>query len=187
MTDSTPPAAPETSPAPLPSTDTPPRPQYEFDENQNRLINYLASSMMWVTIPMILIGIAHIAMAITLAFRVGRDGAHLFAVLGYIIAAILSFVFAYWLRKAAEAFFKITKTAGSDISHLMVGLRNLASYFGLIAFIVQIYLFLLGLLVLFMIVGLVFGAFRGPTPTPQPAEPVPVEATAWHFVPSASS
>ena len=186
MTDPNPPAAPETSPAPSPGPDTPPRPQYEFDENQNRLINYLASSMLWVTIPLILIGIAHVAMAIALAFRVNRDGAHLFAVLGYVIAAILSFVFAYWLRKAAEAFFKITQTAGSDISHLMTGLRNLASYFGLIAFIVQIYLFLLGLLVIFMIVGLVFGVFRGPAPEPKPVDPVPVEA-AWRFEPSALS
>src|SRR5262249_18683185 len=178
---------PETPPTPSPGPDTPPRPQYEFNENQNRLINYLASSMAWVTIPLILLGIAHVAMAIALAFRVGRDGAHLFAVLGYIIAAILSFMFAYWLRKAAEEFFQITRTTGSDITHLMAGLRNLASYFGLMAFIVQIYLFLLGLLVVFMIVGLVFGVFRGPAPPqPQPTEPVPVE-TSWRFEPSASS
>ena len=65
--------------------------------------------------------------------------------------------------RTADAFVRVTTTTGRDISNLMTGLRNLASWFDLLAFFVKVYLFLLGVLLIVMLVGLLYngGSFRG--------------------------
>ena len=48
----------------------------------------------------------------------------------------------------------------------MTGLKNLGSWFDLLAFFVKLYLILLAILLILMAVGLLTGAFRGPQPVP---------------------
>ena len=80
--------------------------------------------------------------------------------LGHGIAAVLCYLLATWLIKAAAAFVRVTTTTGRDVSHLMTGLKNLASWFDLLAFFVKMYLILLGIMVVLLAIGLLAGAFK---------------------------
>ena len=155
---------PTSTPAP---SGTPPvsppdvRPQYEFDEAQNEVINHLAMAILWVRIPLLIAAVLQGLLAIGLAFRIPKDGAHIIGALGHAIAAVICFLLANWLIKAAAAFVRVTTTSGRDISHLMTGLKNLGSWFDLLAFFVKLYLILLGVLLLILAIGLFAGAFKG--------------------------
>jgi hypothetical protein len=147
---------------PAPPADT--RPQYEFDESQNAIINELALGMMWVRIPLIIVGVLQGIIAVGLAFRIPQDGAHVIGVIGHALAAVVCFLLSGWLLRAAAAFARVTTTTGRDITNMMTGLKNLASWFELLAFFVKLYLILLGILLLLLLVGLFAGAFKGPVP-----------------------
>jgi hypothetical protein len=155
------PASPGT-PAPPPDVPTDGRPQYEFDAAQNEVINNLAMAILWVRIPLLVAAVLQGLIAIGLAFRIPKDGAHIVGVLGHALAAVVCYLLANWLIKAAAAFVRVTTTSGRDISHLMTGLKNLGSWFDLLAFFVKVYLILLGVLLLLLAIGLFAGAFKGP-------------------------
>jgi hypothetical protein len=157
---------------PKPSEPTPPTPEtppvvirseYEFDDAQNRVIDELAMAMVWVRVPLLVVGLLQGIIATGLALRLQRDGAHIVGVLGHAMAAVVCFVLSGWLLRAAAAFSRITTTKGRDISHLMTGLRNLGSWFDLLAFFVKLYLALLGVLIVVMLIGLLAG-FQEPPP-----------------------
>jgi Na+/melibiose symporter-like transporter len=150
------PATPETPP-----TDT--APEYEFSDAQNRVIDDLAMAMVWVRVPLLVAGLLQGVIATGLALRLQRDGAHIVGVLGHAMAAVICFMLSGWLLRAAAAFSRITTTKGRDISHLMTGLRNLGSWFDLLAFFVKLYLALLGVLIVVMLIGLLTG-FKEPSP-----------------------
>jgi len=156
-----PPAPPETTAAP---PDVPPdnRPQYEFNEAQNEVINNLAMAILWVRVPLLIAALFQSLIAIGLIFRLQKDGAHIVAILGHFLGAVVCFLLANWLIKAAAAFVRVTTTTGRDITHLMTGLKNLGSWFDLLAFFVKLYLILLGVLLAVLVIGLLAGAFRGP-------------------------
>lgn len=163
MSDANPPAS---TPTPAPDGSGPPadsRPQYEFDAAQNQVINTLALAIIWVRLPLLVAGLFQALIATGLAFRVPKDGAHIVGVLSHAVAAVVCFLLAAWLYRAADAFVRVTTTTGRDVSNLMSGLRNLASWFDLLAFFVKVYLFLLGVLLIVMLVGLLTGggAFKG--------------------------
>jgi hypothetical protein len=160
-----------TPPAPAadaaPPSDAPPttaRPEYEFDDEQNKVIDELAMAIVWVRLPLLITGLLEALIATGLAFRLPYDGAHIFGVLGHALAAVVCFLLANWLMRAATAFARITATKGRDISHLMTGLKNLGAWFDLLAFFVKLYLFLLGLLLVLLVIGHLTGAFQGPDP-----------------------
>lgn len=161
-------ATPSETVAATPPATTPPsppvdeRPQYEFDPAQNEIVNNLAMAILWVRLPLLLAAVLQGLIAIGLAFRIPRDGAHIVGVLGHGIAAVICYLLANWLVKAAAAFVRVTNTTGRDISHLMTGLTNLGSWFNLLAFFVKMYLILLGLLLVLLAIGLFAGAFKGP-------------------------
>lgn len=158
MTDPTVPATPipETTPVAPP----PDAPQYEFNEAQNQVINDLAMAIVWVRLPLLVAALLQAMIAVGLAFRVGRDGAHIVGVLGHALSSVVCFMLANWLMRAAAAFARVTTTTGRDISHMMTALRNLGAWFDLLAFFVKLYLLLLGLLLAVLCFGLLFGVFR---------------------------
>jgi small-conductance mechanosensitive channel len=149
------------SPPAVPPDD---RPQYEFDAAQNEVINSLAMAILWVRLPLLLAAVLQGLIAVGLAFRIPKDGAHVIGALGYGLAAVVCFLLANWLIKAAAAFARVTNTTGRDITHLMTGLKNLGSWFDLLAFFVKLYLILLGVLMLLLFLGLITGAFKEPPP-----------------------
>jgi len=144
------------------------KPQYEFDAAQNEVINNLALAILWVRFPLLIAGVLQGLIAIGLAFRLPKDGAHIIGVFGYGIASVVCFLLANWLIRAAAAFARVTNTTGRDISHLMTGLKNLGSWFDLLAFFVKMYLVLLGVLLVLMAIGLFTGAFKEQLPPPPP-------------------
>lgn len=147
---------------PTPPTPIDERPQYEFSAAQNEVINNLALAILWVRFPLLIAGIMQGLIAIGLLFRLPKDGAHIIGVFGYGLASLVCFLLASWLIKAAAAFARVTTTTGRDITHLMTGLKNLGSWFDLLAFFVKMYLILLGILLILMAIGLFTGAFREP-------------------------
>jgi hypothetical protein len=144
------------------------RPQYEFDAAQNEVINNLALAILWVRFPLLIAAVLQGLIAIGLAFRLPKDGAHIVGVFGYGLASLVCFLLANWLIRAAAAFARVTNTTGRDISHLMTGLKNLGSWFDLLAFFVKMYLILLGVLLVLMAIGLSTGAFKESLPPPPP-------------------
>jgi hypothetical protein len=162
--ESLPPATPAAPPEPAPTYT---RSEYEFDSEQNRVIDDLAMAMVWVRLPLLIAGLMQAIIATGLALRLPRDGAHIVGVLGHALAAVICFMLASWLLRAAAAFARITTTKGRDISHLMTGLKNLGSWFDLLAFFVKLYLVLLGVLVFLMLLGYIAG-FREPAPVEVP-------------------
>lgn len=161
MTDPTVPATPPTADAAAqpvaPQSDGP---QYEFNDAQNQVINDLAMAIVWVRLPLLVVALLQALVAVGLALRVGRDGAHIVGVLGHALSSVVCFMLANWLMRAAAAFARVTTTTGRDISHLMTALRNLGAWFDLLAFFVKLYLLLLGLILAILCFGLLFGTFR---------------------------
>ena len=160
MTDPTVPATPTPTPETPPAAPPPDGPQYEFNEAQNQVINDLAMAIIWVRLPLLVAALLQAMIAVGLAFRVGRDGAHIVGVLGHALSSVVCFMLANWLMRAAAAFARVTTTTGRDISHMMTALRNLGAWFDLLAFFVKLYLLLLGLLLAVLCFGLLFGVFR---------------------------
>lgn len=151
--------------APNPGTAPPaeaPRPQYEFDAAQNEVIDSLVRAMLWVRLPLVVVGVVQSIIAIGLCFRLARDGAHIVGIIGHLLTAVICFLLANWLFKASAAFARVTTTTGRDISFLMLGLRNLVAWFDLLAFFVKLYLALLCVVLLILVIGLFAGAFKGP-------------------------
>ena len=138
------------------------RPQYEFDDAQNRVIEQLANAIMWVRVPMFIAAVLQAVIATGLAFRLHKDGAHIVGIIGHGLAAIVCFMLASWLARAAKEFHLITTTKGSDITHLMRALRSLDAWFDTLGFFVKLYLFLLGVLIVILLVGLIGGVFKEP-------------------------
>ena len=159
------PSEPPVASTPMPESSSPPaddRPQYEFDAAQNQVINDLAMAILWVRAPLLIVALLQALVAVGLAFRIARDGAHVIGVFGHGLAAVVCFLLANWLVKAAAAFARVTTTTGRDVTHLMTGLKNLGSWFDLLAFFVKLYLALLGVILVLLAIGLIAGAFQGP-------------------------
>lgn len=142
-------------------------PEYEFTPEQNQVIDSLTNGILWVRIPLILTGLFQSIIAIGLSFRLHLDGSHIIGVLGHALAAVFCFLLAGWLRQAAAAFTRVTTTTGRDITNLLLGIRNLAFWFEMLAFFVKVYLILLGILLFVLFLGLLSGSFKGPG-SPQP-------------------
>jgi hypothetical protein len=136
-------------------------PEYEFTEPQNAVLDDLARGILWVRIPLFIVGVLQIVFAVGLAFRLRQDGAHIIGILGHIMVGIVCFLLASWLLRAAAAFSRVTHTTGRDITNLMIGLRNLAVWFDMLAFFVKLYVIMLGILLVVLLIGLFGGAFRG--------------------------
>jgi len=161
-TPNTPPTGDVAPPVQVTVAPTDSRPEYEFNEAQNAVINSLTAGILWVRLPLFIVGVFQIVIAVGLAFRLHRDGAHIIGIMGHGLAAIVCFLLSNWLLRAAAAFIRVTTTTGRDITNLMTGIRNLAVWFDMLAFFVKLYLALLSVLLIIMLVGLFAGAFRGP-------------------------
>lgn len=163
------PVSPAGEPGAVPATSGPglAPPEYEFTPEQNQVIDSLTNGILWVRIPLILTGLFQSIIAIGLAFRLHLDGSHIISVLGHALAALFCFLLAGWLRRAAAAFTRVTTTTGRDITNLLLGIRNLAFWFEMLAFFVKVYLILVGILLFVLLLGLLSGSFKGPG-SPQP-------------------
>lgn len=125
---------PVTTPVPPPD-----RPQYEFTPPQNAVIDDLARSLAWVGIPLLVLAVINAVNAVVHFARVGQSTAELVPAGGALIGAVFFFLLSSWLSQAAAAFDRVAHTTGYDISHLMAALANLGRTFGVLAFLIQVY------------------------------------------------
>jgi hypothetical protein len=129
------------APSPTPSGASPhdvrtPDKQYEFKEDENRIIGQLASKMNFVGLFLFANGILTVAIGVHPLFHVGP-----------IITGALMCVVGLWTQRASSSFRNVVDTEGHDISHLMKALDDLRKLYSL-----QFWLVILG--VLLALVGL---------------------------------
>jgi hypothetical protein len=132
-------------PAPAPG-------QYEFTSRQNDVIAPLARDMVWVAVPLQLVGVLYGIGLVLCVIRAFTDP-HLVLQAVLIGLAMLFFLgLGTWTSRSAGAFKHIVTTQGQDISHLMDALNNLRKMYGLLGFIVKLYV---GILAVALAVGLI--------------------------------
>lgn len=143
---------PEPTPAPPES-----RPQYEFDETQNRVIDDLSNSIAWVSGLLVVVAvlnglnsIAHFARAARASIVEELVPAGL-----ALVGLIFFYLLAKWLGGAANAFSRVTHSRGFDITHLMNALQDLRKTFGLLAALIQVYLIFLFISLVVVIVMMI--------------------------------
>jgi hypothetical protein len=110
--------------------DVAPAREYEFDMNENEVIDGLASPMKLVGIISIVFGVLTLIPAF---LSIASFGGMLL-----LFEAIALLAIGGWLTGAARAFRDIVTTDGSDISNLMIALRKLRSVYTLQAWIMAI-------------------------------------------------
>ncbi len=124
-------------------------PQYEFTDEQNRVIEDLATKMRLVGTVLQVFGVLGI---ITGLVGITHHGA------GTLIQGVIFLFLGIWAGRSAAAFQLIAKTHGRDVSHLMEALRQLGKYFGLQYTLIMIGLLLLFCVLIAMLIMLVVGA-----------------------------
>lgn len=129
-----------------------PEPHYEFTSRQNDIISRLASDMNWVAIPLMIISVLYFV-SVGLTAVKAYDNPRLLVEVGLLLlAGILYLLLATWLGRAARSFQSVVTTQGGDIHYLMNALQYLGKMFGLLSFIVKIYIVLV---VIALVVGLI--------------------------------
>ncbi|HVK19497.1 MAG TPA: hypothetical protein VM533_21360 [Fimbriiglobus sp.] len=143
---------------PIPQIPPPPAPpQYEFDEEQNHVIDDLAASMRWATLPLFLLGVVGLfATALQVNRALTRGEPAEWCLAG---AALIQAVVLLWLGRrlanASAAFDRVTATTRYDITHLMTGLRHQQMFFCVFRVVIQVMLVLLVFAVVALLTALV--------------------------------
>jgi hypothetical protein len=120
-------------------------PGYEFDTQQNNIIEQLARAMRWIAFPLRLVGALYAIGAILAVVQAipQREPAAYLGVLFGLLAAFFFSALGRWTGNAAESFHRITTTTGQDVDHLMDGLDNLRKMYSLLSVIVKVYVAIL--------------------------------------------
>jgi len=103
--------------------------EYEFDSNQNEVLENLSNIMSFVAIFLIVLGtITGLSGLATIA----KGG------IANLFTAVIYIVIGAWTKKAATSFKMIVDTEGSDISNLMNALNQLKNLYSLQYFLMII-------------------------------------------------
>ena len=142
-----------------PSPGSPPD-QYEFTSRQNTVIGSLSRDMVWVGVPLQVVGILYAIALIVAVVKAFRDP-NLFVEAALIGLAMLFYLaLGVWTSRAARSFKRIVTTHGQDVTHLMDALDNLRKLYALLSFIVKIYVLLVVVAVVLGLVGALVMAFK---------------------------
>lgn len=115
---------------------------YEFTEEENRFFAGLAGQMKSIVYPLMLFAVMQAGLG-GYAMMAVKGWGYTFPIVSFLVAFGCSFLVVH-LRKTAASLLLVVDTEGSDIAHLMTGLRSMQSsiYSGLlIAWMVTIGLF----------------------------------------------
>ncbi len=141
------------------STSEKPSAQHEFDSQENKVIQDLASAMHWIAAPFLFLGVLYIFATIVCLIQVFRQPASIFAVIYVGLVAILFLALGRWTKQAAVSFQQIVSTSGRDMSHLMDALESLRKKYSLLSVFVKIYVAIILLALIAAAVTLIIGAF----------------------------
>jgi hypothetical protein len=106
------------------------------------VIAALARDMVWVAVPLLLVGVLYGVALLVSVVRSFQDP-HLLlqaALLG--LATLFYLALGNWTTRSAQAFGQIVSTRGNDIAHLMEALENLQKTYRLLSLIVKVYVVL---------------------------------------------
>jgi hypothetical protein len=133
---------------------------YEFSAEENAVIAALASDMVWVAMPLLLVGILYGLGVLVAVVRSFQDPHYLFqaAIIG--LAMLFFLVLGSWTSRSAQAFGQIVATRGRDINHLMDALNNLRKMYGLLSLVVKVYVVLVGIAVIGSLIAALIAAFK---------------------------
>ena len=112
-----------------------PRPEYEFNEAEDRIIQDLGHRMSFVGLFMVGIGLCFAVSAVQ------RWTRFLEIEVGFLLLTMLFAVFGVWTHRAGREFVQVAESRGRDVSHLMSALSTMLSCYRLVYLI-----FLVGLI-----------------------------------------
>jgi hypothetical protein len=142
----------DTAPRPeAPSPGSPPD-QYEFTSRQNAVIGPLARDMVWVAVPLQLVGILYAIALVVCVVRAFTDPHYILQAVLIGLVVLFYLALGTWTSRSAQAFRQIVSTKGQDISRLMDALDNLRKLYGLLGLIVKVYVVIVAVAV---VVGLI--------------------------------
>jgi hypothetical protein len=151
-----------------------PSPQYEFTENQNKVLSDLAAKMRLVGLFLVLVGLVSFLLTAAVLLFIWKDrlpadvvakipedaykllppSNQLWGIAIYSgVAGLIFLLFGMWTRFAASGFQKIVDTKGHDIEHLMGAVGSLHSMYSLLYTIIMV-----GLIAVLVGVGVFLGA-----------------------------
>ncbi len=133
------------------------QPQYEFTEAQNHVIDDLAASMRWATLPLLLLGVAGLFAAVLQANRAitQREPAEWCLAAAALIQGVVLMWLGRRLSNAAASFDRVTTTTRYDVTHLMSSLRQLQMFFCVFRVVIQVMLALLVVAVVVLLMAMV--------------------------------
>jgi hypothetical protein len=149
------------TPNPQDKSPSSPPEQYEFTTRQNAVIGPLAKDMVWVAIPLEIVGILYGIGMIVSVIRAFRDPHFIIQAVLIGLAMLFYLALGIWTTRSARAFKQIVSTQGQDINHLMDALDNLRRMYGLLSLIVKIYVAVAVVAVVVGLIALVVSAFKG--------------------------
>ena len=85
---------------------------YEFDETQNKLISELAAAMVWVAVPLMIVGVLYGVSAIAHITWAYRNWHTLFPILLVGLAALLYFLLGKWTKRSSGLVFRHRHVGG---------------------------------------------------------------------------
>ncbi|HUR53539.1 MAG TPA: hypothetical protein VMZ71_05390 [Gemmataceae bacterium] len=128
--------------------------QYEFTDEQNKVLSAMVDSMKVVGGMMKILGLVFLIFFGMEAYKAAQGGTNYGPAVGLGSGALFCLVIAFWTGASAGSFRKIVDTKNEDIWHLMNALRHLHSMYSFLKTIV------IGSLVL-LLVGLALAAYEG--------------------------
>ena len=106
---------------------------YEFTEEQNKVIKRLTANMFFVGVFVLLLGVFTGILDIYYWFTPEK------AIVVKILAAIVAFVtimMGVFTFTSAKSFRKVFTSEGNDVDHLMKAIDKLATWFGILTFVI---------------------------------------------------
>jgi len=103
--------------------------EFEFGQAENQVFTGLAAAMRFVGTGSVALAAVMFVSALAGAFLTGMRAMPY--TLGQAVGAAVMIISGVWLRGAARSIEQIVKTEGSDVSHLMGAMRDLAQMFTL--------------------------------------------------------
>jgi hypothetical protein len=142
------------------SSPSPPPGQYEFTSRQNAVIGPLARDMVWVAVPLQIVGILYAIGVIASVVKAFGDPHYILQAVLIGLAMLFYLALGTWTSRSARSFKQIVSTEGRDINHLMDALDDLRKMYGLLSVIVKIYVLLVLIAVVVGLIAIVATAFK---------------------------
>ncbi|HXG10779.1 MAG TPA: hypothetical protein VNK04_13560 [Gemmataceae bacterium] len=137
-----------------------PSEQYEFTSGQNAVIRPLVRDMVWVAVPLQLMGVLYGIASVLAVLQAFRDPQHFWRAALIGLAMLFYLALGVWTGRAARAFKRIVATQGQDITHLMKALDNLRKLYALVSLFVKVYVVFVVVVVVAALLAALITAFR---------------------------